>query len=220
MEDTPVSTDLEKARYFIMNTNQALDEITQSEDAEFQLEFISLMVNGGSVGEMADLMAQISEEMSREYIQAVESQIVNMETASKSTRTALSSEDVRNLRLGFYGIGNTYSARISLNQGSMNAYYGFCAATIAGLSAYRWCAWWQPWVGIAGLVTAGAASMTIELGMWYLCTDFKNLVNNIYAAKESNDALATINSLFQSGTGEFCYKLSWQLQGLPDLLLR
>jgi hypothetical protein len=203
-EDTPASDDLEKARYFITNTGRALDEITQSEDAEIQLEFISLMVNGGSVGEMADMMAQISEEMSLEYLQAVESQIANMDAASGS-RQALSSGDIRNIRLGFHGVGRTNSARIALDQSSMNVYYGFCAVTVAGLSAYKWCKWRQPWVGVAGLITAaaGGASMAIELGLWYACADFQKFLNNLITAVKNEDknALATANGILQSGMG-------------------
>lgn len=202
-------TDLEKARYFILHTDSVLDEIAQAENADLQLQFIETLINGGTVGDLADLMAHISEEMAQEYLQTVETHIGAINTATGSERS-LTSNDIRNIRLNLYDtLGATTSrAVVNLDQGSVNIYYGFCAATIAGLSAYRWCAWWQPWVGIAGLATAGAgaASMVTELCLWYACTDFKNFVNALISAVNNpgnyQSAATTVNAMFQSGIGD------------------
>jgi hypothetical protein len=201
--------DLEKTRYFILHTDSVLDEIAQSENADLSLQFIDALVNGGTIGEIADIMAQISEEMAQEYLQTVEAHIGALTETTGSERS-LTGNALLNIHLNFYDAPYASSSRaaaINLDQTSVNVYYGFCAATIAGLSAYRWCAWWQPWVGIAGLITAGAgaASMTIELGLWYACTDFKTFVNALISAVNNpgnyQSSSTTINALFQSSVG-------------------
>jgi hypothetical protein len=154
--------DDEQLLYFINNTDTALDEIAQSENGEVQLKLIDAMFGGATVGKIADIMAQISPEMSQEYLGIME-ELVIPDGGSGQERSLISSINIRDIRLDFYDTSNNSRGLFDADfrQSTINWYYGLSAVTIAGLSAYKWCKWWQPWVGVAGLVTAAAGGSSM-----------------------------------------------------------
>ncbi|MDR1073034.1 MAG: hypothetical protein LBL45_05085 [Treponema sp.] len=193
--------DNEQLLYFINNTDAALDEIAQSENGEVQLKLIDAMFSDATVGEIADIMAQISPEMSQEYLVMIE-ELVLPDGGNGQERSLISSINSRDIRLGFYDMSNRSRGLFDadFSQSTINWYYGLCAVTIAGLSAYKWVKWWQPWVGVAGLVTAaaGGASMAAKLAQWYGCGDFRSWVDALVSAYDNTgnfqSAAATANN--------------------------
>jgi hypothetical protein len=232
--------DIDKIGYFISNTDEVLTEITQSDDGEIQLSLLDAMFNGRTVGEIADIMAKISEEMAQEYLDTITQITTIME---KEQARTVGTTDIRNIRLNLHEkISQNARAAFSsnFNQDTVNWYLGFCATTIAGLSAYKWCSWWQPWVGIAGLITAGAGSalMVGQLGVWYSGSDFRNWVNNLISAynnpghfksaTESANSMANssignqllVISIATAGVGGFCAAFTQKFGGLSLLLFK
>jgi len=190
-----------KLNFFINNTDDALKEISESENGHIQLKLIEAIFLGGTVGEIADAMAEISEEMSNNYIEAI-SNIMNENLSENSinARAVFSSSytNVRDIRLAFFdeAKNNQNSTRAAygkdLSNSTVTWYVGFCAATIAGVYAAGAV---LPWVSIPGIVAAaaGAASITAQLIIWYSCTDLKNFINSI-AGKDLNEANKILNS--------------------------
>ena len=159
---------------------------------------ISAILSGNSVEEVYSIMNNVSPEMAEDFLDNVKSSITGMnETLGRS---ALSDNDIMSLALGYYDLcsvecGQRSIFAANLNQDTINWYYGMCAATIAGLSASKFCGWWQPWVGVAGLVAAGAgtASMVSQLIIWCTCPEFSNWVSS-FANSNSQTATAALNS--------------------------
>ena len=213
--------DNEQLLYFINNTDAALDEIAQSENGEVHLQFIDALFNGATVGEIADIMAQISPEMSQEYVVMIE-ELVLPDGGSGQERSLISSINIRDIRFGFYDIPNSSRGLFDsdFRQSTINWYYGLCAVTIAGLSAYNWVKWWQPWVGVAGLVTAaaGGASMAAKLVQWYGCSDFRTWVNAFASAYNNSsnfqNAAATANKLLGLDVGMQLLQISAAIAGI------
>jgi hypothetical protein len=91
---------------------------------------------------------------------------------------------------------------------------GFCAATTAGVIASST---WIPWVKIPGIVAAiaGGASMVVQLTKWYVCTDFRKLIDGLL--NKNAQALAdviysselpqlAVISVATTTTGIMCYR--------------
>ena len=115
----------------------------------------------------------------------------------------MSDTDIMNLGLNYYNLSKYTQGLRSIfesnfNQDTLNWYYGMCAATIAGLTAYKFCGFWQPWVGVAGLVAAGAgaASMVTQLVIWCSCSEFLTWVEAII-----NTNSYTASSVLNSSVG-------------------
>ncbi|MDR1220547.1 MAG: hypothetical protein LBK73_13190 [Treponema sp.] len=172
-ESTSISAletdDNEQLLYFINNTDAALDEIAQSENGEVQLKLIDAMLSGATVGETADIMAEISEDMAAQYLTAMEEQVNALEAIAVDGSRSVTGNAVtiRDIRIAFYDEQpNTTQARgiygENLKWDTVGWYIGFCAATTAGVIASSS---WIPWVKIPGIVVAiaGGASMVVQL---------------------------------------------------------
>jgi hypothetical protein len=129
----------EQIAYFINNTDDALAEIAQSENGDVQLRFINALFGDSTVGEIADIMAEISEDMSEEYLTTMEELALVTDTTDTQSRSVASAgnTNVRNIRIGFYDENRPLSARgayaSNLNWDTVAWYGGFCASTIAGV---------------------------------------------------------------------------------------
>jgi hypothetical protein len=198
VEDSAI--DIDKINYFISNTDEALAEIALSDDGDVQLRLLDAMFNGGTVGEIADIMAQISDEMADSFLATVESQVAILDGSDGQARSLNS--NIRDIKLGYSDRPTGGNSRAifagNFNSDTLAWYAGMCATTIAGISAYKFCGWWQPWVGVAGLVTAGAgaASMTGQLAVWVACTEFFSWIQSFV----NRDAV-TANEKANTGTG-------------------
>jgi hypothetical protein len=217
------NSDNEQLLYFINNTDAALDEIAQSENGEVQLRFIDALFNGATVGEMSDIMAEISEDMATQYLVAMEEQVNvfnTFKTAVDESRSVKQDAiDIRDIHIAFYDKqpNNTQARGIygnNLDWDTVGWYLGFCAATTAGVIASSS---WIPWIKIPGIVVAvaGGASMVVQLVKWYTCTDLKKLADGI-KNKDSKSLTALISSTdlpqiatiatATIATGVVCYK--------------
>jgi hypothetical protein len=176
--------DMDKLNFFISNTDEALAEIAQSENGDVQLRLIDAMFTGGTVGEIADIMAEISEDMANDYVNTIETQLESLyELDETQARSAYSRGDIKNIRLSFFderNIGTTargaYDA--NLNRDTIIWYGGFCAATVAGVWA---ASSYLPWVKIPGIIAAaaGAGSMVAQLIIWKDCQPFVNWISSL-----------------------------------------
>jgi|GEM_PF-4520510 len=177
-----LEVDMEKLKLFIYNTDEALYEIAQLENGDVHLRLIEALFTGGTVGEVADIMAEISEEMANNYLIAIEGILSYLVHGDEAVAcSALLDRNARDIRLGFfsekqYVARGPFSAR--LDQATVNWYIGFSAATIAGVIA---ASARLPWVSIPGRVAAiaGAGSMALQLGQWYRGTPLRNFINGL-----------------------------------------
>lgn len=165
----------------INDPDSFIRDATKDNPDSVDVMLINTLLNGGTIGELADTMAIVSPEMSAEYVSAC-AESINSFNISVG-RSVITTQDLRSVKLSFLSDSTTARSIFegNLNQDTINWYYGMCAFTIGGLSAYRWCGWWQPWVGVAGVITAvaGGASMATQLGIWYVCTDFQSWVTSL-----------------------------------------
>jgi hypothetical protein len=210
--------DKDKLDYFLSHTDEALAEISGLDNGDAQLRLIDILFNGGTIGETADSMALISEEMAADYLNAVEAQYAELNDIleqSNTTRSVSASINIRNIRLQYYNESKN-SARgayaANFNADTIIWYAGFCAATTAGIYA---ASSWMPRVSVPGAIAAvaGGASMVIQLKTWYDCSEFKNFCNDVvalgktYNAKKDYDAKANasyanaVNSHFKGTLG-------------------
>jgi hypothetical protein len=210
--------DKDKLDYFLSHTDEALAEISESNNGDAQLRLIDALFNGGTVGEIVDSMALISEDMAAGYLNAVETQyaalndILEQDSAARSVSAAI---NIRNIRLQYYNVPNNSSRGAyasNFNTDTIIWYTGFCAATVAGIYAANS---WMPWVSIPGAIAAvaGGASMIIQLKTWYNCSEFKKFCNDLislgktYNANKDYDATANasyayaVNSHFKGTLG-------------------
>jgi hypothetical protein len=187
------TNDDEQLLYFINNTDAALDEIAQSENGEVQLKLIDAMLNGATVGETADIMAEISEDMAAQYLTAMEEQVDALEamsTSANQSRSLVNSSNIRDIKLTFYDSATSSPARGAYDANfatdTVVWYIGFCAATIAGCYA---ASSWIPWVKIPGIVVAvaGGVSMGVQLTRWLGCSEFLQFCSTVYAFGKTYD---------------------------------
>jgi hypothetical protein len=193
--------DMDKLNFFISNTDAALAEIAQSENGDVQLRLIDAMFTGGTIGEIAGIMAEISEDMANEYLSTMETQLgVLYEFGETQERSAYSSGDIKNFRLSFFDERNlgtvargAYAA--NFNTDTIIWYGGFCAATVAGV--YAASSFW-PWISIPGIVaaTAGGLSMTAQLIIWKDCQPFASWVSSLIGQDATE-----LNKIVNSGVG-------------------
>lgn len=153
------------------------------------------MYSGATIGEVAEIMAETSDEMSKEYLENVEYEI---NTINRNlTGDSLSIDEIKNIQLTFssdYDDVQRGAFAKNMDWNTIYWYYGMCGTTIAGLAAYKWVSWWQPWVAVAGLATAaaGGASMAVQLGLWSTCSDLTNFVNS-FIGKDRETIMKIIN---------------------------
>jgi hypothetical protein len=188
------STQISEVQKFITNPGDYISTHSDSANNDSSLELINAILNGGTIGEVAEIMSQVSPSMSEEYLENCKTMINQMN--SSTGRSAMQSADIKNVKLRFAdSIPSRAAFAADLNWDTIYWYYGMCGVTVAGLSAYRWCGWWQPWVGVAGLATAaaGGASMATQLGIWYACTDFRSWADSLIG-RDSTTARAILNS--------------------------
>ncbi|MDR3122738.1 MAG: hypothetical protein LBU16_03040 [Treponema sp.] len=193
--------DMDKLNFFISDTDEALAEIAQSENGDVQLRLIDAMFTGGTVGEIADIMAEISEDLANEYLNAMETQLeVLYEVEETQARSAYPRGDIKNIRLSFFDERNTGTTargayEANLNRDTVIWYGGFCAATVAGV--YAATSGW-PWISIPGIIAAvaGAGSMSIQLGVWTKCPPFLSLINSIIGKNPTE-----LNRILLTGDG-------------------
>jgi hypothetical protein len=200
-EAYPDDVDMDKLNFFIFNTDEALAEIARSENGDVQLRLIDALFTGGTVGEVADLMADVSEDMANEYLAAVETQLeVLYEFSGTQERSAFSKGDIRNIRLSFFDDGNvgaTTRGAFAKNFATDTVvwYCGFCTATIAGVVAAKSV---LPWISIPGIVAAaaGAGSMTAQLIIWRDCSPFASWVSALIGKNAT-----ALNQIARTGDG-------------------
>jgi hypothetical protein len=185
--------DMDKLNYFLSHTDEALAEIAGLDNGDAQLRIIDALFNGGTVGEIADSMALISEDMAVDYLNAVETQyaalndILEQDSAARSASAAV---NIRDIRLQYYNESNNsdrgaYAS--NFNTDTIIWYTGFCVATVAGIHA---ASSWMPWVSIPGAAAAiaGGASMVAQLIIWYDCSEFKQFCSTLIALGKTYDA--------------------------------
>jgi hypothetical protein len=193
------NVDMEKLNLFIYNTDEALAEIAKMEDGELHVRLIEAMFTGGTVGEIADIMAEISEEMANGYLNAIESNMSELFNDSETAaRSAIPNGNIRDIRLSFYNEQKNGRAAYAknLDNSTVNWYIGFCVATTAGVYASTSK---LLWVSIPGIVAAaaGAGSMVAQLILWKDCADFTNFIKAI----AGKDAATVQNILFNTPHG-------------------
>jgi hypothetical protein len=206
--------DADKINYFILNTDEALAEIAEMENGADQVNLITALFTGGTVGEVADAMAAISEDMSTEYLAAIEEQLKVLETGETNIQSR-SVTSIRDIRINYLDETSPNSRAIygdNFNWDTIIWYAGFCVATTAGAYA---ASSWMPWVKIPGIVAlvAGGVSMGVQLSKWYQCSEFKQLTNTIgaivgpyifdpknYNIKDHQAKIEELNKLFNGQT--------------------
>jgi hypothetical protein len=190
--DETSEVDYEQIAYFINNTDEALAEIAQSENGDVQINLINAMFNGGTVSEIAAIMAEISEDMATGFLNDVERNlgeyidIADIENGAGRSVLPVNSakRDIR-LRFADETVANARGAYESnLDRDTIAWYGGFCVATTAGVWAAK--SIW-PWISIPGAVAAvaGAVSMSVQLVKWYNCTEFKGWINSLIGKNTS-----------------------------------
>ena len=165
---------MEKIDFFINNTDAALEEIATMEDGDVQIRLIEVLFTGGTVGEVAGIMAEISEEMSSEFISAIEESITLPLSEIENSGRSISS--IMDIEIGFFIDDGRNARSSSMSSSNTNRYIAFSATAIAGFVATK--ARW-PWISIPGAVVATAAtgSMAWQLGHWAFGTDLANFVS-------------------------------------------
>jgi len=192
--------DEEQVKYFVEHTDEALANIVLLEKGEIQIQLISALLSDSTVGEVADIMALLSEDMAEEYLLKVE-EIINplgvLDDNNGTSRSIVPNNNIRNIRLRFYDNARINTASRGAYAADFNTdtiiwYTGFCAATVAGCVA---ASSWIPWVSIPGIVVAvaGGVSMGVQLTRWYTCTQLSSFVNS-FSGKDSKQATEILNS--------------------------
>ena len=190
------SGDKTEVNLFIENPDKYIEE-NSNDDSEESLNLFTLIYDGGTIEDVYNSMLVVSPEMAEEYLDTVTKSINSSETSAG--RTAMAVDSIKSINLSFFENSYDNMSRgiyaSNLNRDTVNWYYGMCATTIAGLTAYKFFSWWQPWVRVAGLATAiaGGASMAFQLGVWYVCTDFKAWVTS-FVNRDSEEATKILNS--------------------------
>jgi hypothetical protein len=190
----------EQVKYFIEHTDEALADIALLEKGEIQIQLISALLSDSTVGEVADIMALLSEDMAEEYLLKAEeifSSLAILDDNNVTSRSIAPNNNVRNIRLGFYdNVRNNTASRgayaADFNTDTIIWYTGFCVATVAGCVAANSLI---PWVAIPGVVVAvaGGVSMGVQLIRWYTCTQFSSFVDS-FIGKDSKKATELLNS--------------------------
>lgn len=180
-ESINIKVPISDVEYFVNHPEEVISELDSNVDRN-GFELVNAMYTGATIGEVAEIMAVTSKEMSEEYLNNIEYEINEM--SRSLTSSTLSIDTIKNIKLSYYSDEETFSRGPfagDLEWDTIYWYYGMCGTTIAGLSAYKWGSLWKPWVGVAGLATAaaGGASMGAQLYKWYTCTDFKNFANSL-----------------------------------------
>lgn len=199
VDESKFNVDISKVHALINQPEESLKQLLNEENGETKLQLVNLMLTEGSVGEIINTMEMLDPQLAADYEKSLSDFIENIgiDTSRGLEKTSIGS--IYDIKLRLIAEESTsrgaYAADLSWN--TIQWYIGFSAATIAGLSAYKWCGWWQPWVGVAGLATAGAgtASMLVQLGIWYGNTsDLKKFVSSVQAKGSSQSPQTVINN--------------------------
>lgn len=135
-----------------LNDDDLFNEILLSQKGTETLELISAIVQGHELNSISELMENIDPELADLFT-------ANLKNARFDPRTqtrSLLNTDVQN------------RGYMSLDQGTVNLFWGAAGTAAAGGALVRWNPWWQPWlygVGI-GMMGAGYGTMVICLGGW------------------------------------------------------
>ncbi|QEN03363.1 hypothetical protein EW093_01125 [Thiospirochaeta perfilievii] len=210
LDSNILNIDTNNVHYFINNTEESLGLLLDEENGESKLELVNLMLNEGTVGEVISVMEKIDPALASDY----ENSLAEfLEDAEISTGRGLENSNIGSiydikLRTTPYGASSRGALAKDLSWNTIQWYIGLSATTIAGLSAYKWVKWYAPWVGVAGLITAGVGTtyMCAQLVIWYSNTpELGKFVSSVQAQGTGGNP-ATI--LSNTGISDFGKKMA------------
>ncbi len=158
-----------------------LAEIAESDYRDVRLRLLEAMLNGGTVGYVADIMSEISENMATEYLTAMETQMEALDMLEYRDKDLIKINNLREIRLRFYDYTSTAprgACGSDFNNDTISWYAGFCATTIAGAIA---ASSHFPLIAIPGtlVMAAGGTSMVIQLDRWAKDSAFRKWVASL-----------------------------------------